>query len=944
MIFSKLFKTKSLKPQWQSTDHILRIEAIKDELDPKNTEAQEILLRLLNNDNVEMVRRAALLKLNDFEVYLQASKNNTHTKIKNFAEQQIIKMLLNQHDIELTLEQKQQCLTELTKNSVLEAWLLVEQDPELIKQIYQQLNKPQLLSTLFAKAQSTVIQQFLIEQCQDMTQLEKLQKKALNDEIKKFIEDKIETLKGQTEKPIKAAKSIQLILSKLLALKDVSDYEVMLEKRQLLEQQWQALQPDFTLLNDGQINTFNEKYTNISQQLDKIFAAQKEQYQQQQIAKQIKLAQQHAYTDFNQKIESLNQQLVTFVFEDVAIDKDDFNQQLTDLKNGIAQSKLSEDDKAYFQTQLNKLQNRLSQLSEIAESVSEATHHISKISGLALPEKLEELNERHAFYQDWLKQWHKIEKQSDGLLPESIVQAYKEITQHWQQGLKPFLAQQEKLFQQTRKKLHDLKRLLHNGKYNTCFGLFKSTKQQFELLSGQQQYKLQRDFNTISEQIAQLSDWEHYIATPRKQELLKEINNLILSPCENPNEQADKVKQFRKQWNLLGHADDEIDQQLNQQFNDACEQAFAPCRAFYAEQEKLRAKNHEYRLLLIDAAEKLVAQFLLAKQNSTEVDYKSFDHQLTKLIQQWQKAGEVERSQYKPLLESFNKSLQPLKEAIHQYHLHNVEQKKQLIKQAELIAQYADSNKAIEEIKTLQQQWKSLGYAGPRKENKLWQMFRTVNDQIFAKRSQDKVQEKLHLNEKEHAYLSQLSLIEQQFADADKNTLSEIKQLAQSLNTEVIAHKPPLKKLEKQVIALLAKIEQQQRAEQANFKRQQWQNIFTLLTLIAEQNITSEELISEPLYNQITPAWQKRLQEVIKLEAVVDHQEKTLIIEILAGFESPIEYKAQRLAIQVALMQEQMTAGEKADLNALFYEWLKLGKLTKAELPQLARLSKIFSQ
>ncbi len=941
MILSKFFKAKSFKPKWQDTDRTVRIEAI-NELDSNNAEEKVILQNILNNDEVEIVRRAALLKLNNFDDYLQASKQNSHGKIRAFADKQIIKMLLGEHEISLNTEQKQHFLTQQHKSSLLETWLLVEHDPQLIADIYQKLNKPQLLAMLFAKANSTEVQAFLVTQCQELTLLEKLLKKARTEEIRLQLSHKISALKDKVEKPIKVRKKLQLLLSKLLALKENSDYAKMLVKREELTHEWQTLQNDLLIFDEVEQQAFTEKYNHIQQQLDKIFAPKKEQYEQQQIAKKIKAEQQQACTQFQQQLDDVNKQLVTCVFEDIKIDQHDFAQQLTVLTEQIEQSVIKDQDKKQFTQQISQLNKRLQQLPQIAQSVSDATQLISKVAALALPEKIEDLNERYGVYQQWLTQWQQVEKESDGLLPESILSAYQEIQQRWQQGVKPLLAQQEKLFHQTRKKLHDLKRLLNSGKYNTCFGLFKKTKQQYQLLSSQQQHKLQRDFTAISEKIAELSDWEHYIATPRKQELLNAINTLVNNPCDNPNEQADKVKQYRKQWNLLGHADDEIDQQLNKKFNEACEQAFAPCRAFYAEQEKIREQNYQNRLALIEQASILVDQFKLEKQQDNLIDYKNFDHQLTKLTQKWQKSGEVERNKYKTLLNQFNETLVPLKEAIHQYHEKNIAEKKQLIKQAEAIVLTEDSRQAIQDIKALQQQWKTIGYAGARHENKLWQTFRKINDQVFAKRNQDREQEQSQLNEKEQHFYEQLEQLQKQLTSAEHTNLDKLTTEAEDLLAVIIANKPVLKKVLKQVEKFIEQVQQQKLIIQTEKQQQQWQAIFQLVTLIIEQELSKQQLIEQPLFAQISPSWQKRLQDALQLENKAEREEKTLALEILAGVESPPSLSNQRMAIQVALMQEQMTTGNKADINALFIDWLLAGKLTTTDLAQLKRLEAIF--
>ena len=65
-------------------------------------------------------------------------------------------------------------------------------------------------------------------------------------------------------------------------------------------------------------------------------------------------------------------------------------------------------------------------------------------------------------------------------------------------------------------------------------------------------------------------------------------------------------------------------------------------------------------------------------------------------------------------------------------------------------------------------------------------------------------------------------------------------------------------------------------------------------------------------------------------------------LEILASKESPEEFKAQRLQVQVQLMQSQMLSGQTIDLTNSLVEWLKLGKLSQADLPLLSRVKAIY--
>lgn len=962
MIFSRLF---SKKHKWQAKDSNVRIAAINEELSLHNSDEKQVLLSLLSEDESELVRRAALLKLNDFNVYLSSSNSNDNVGIKKFSSSQINAILTDNHDINLTTEEKKAFIKQPTSEAFLMPWLESEQSPTLVSTLFTEIvnyknnkkNTAHLFSQLFAQKQTSDVQMELlslsIPELADETILTKLLKKSASSAVSEAIENKLFQLSVAKEAPIKLQKQLQLVLSKLLALKDNSNYSTYLTKRNNLEVQWQQGLKSISCLEAEQQQILEQKHQKITDQLTQLFAPRAEAYQQDIITQQLLVKKQQAIDEFTTAIADINQVITTCVFEDQSLDQPVFDEQLTELENNVKHSVLNESDKSNFIKQLSALAKRLNQLPEIAASVSEATHLISKISQLSLPQVIDELNDRQNTYNDWVKRWKMVERQASGILPQSIKDAHSEITMLWRQGLKPLQAEQQKTFNQTKKKLIDIKRLLLNGKYKVCFGLFKGVKQSFPLLSVQQQQQLQRDFDHVSEKIAEISDWEHYIATPRKQQLLEEISSLIELPLDNPNDQADKVKQFRKTWNSLGHADESIDKALNDQFNQACEQAFAPCRLFYAEQEKLRGQHLIERKNIIEQSIQMAKSFtenLSLEQSEKEkaANFKLLDGQLNKLQQTWNQTGEVDRKEYQRLQQEFKQTLAPVKLAIKAFHESNRNKKQALIHEAQAQLVVEDVYQAIEKVKQLQQQWRDIGFAGSRQENKFWQDFRQVNDQIFAKREQ--------INSIKH---DAQTVLVAQFTqglndikgtldgEPNKLVLNKAKQLAEALLAEVRANKPVLKAVVIAIESFLENTQTQLVSLEQQETRANWFSLFTLLKkLAASDNINKvDEIIEEPDFKQLNSFWQKRLHEQLSFTHSAndkDRNTKTLVIEILSQVESPSEYAQQRMAAQVKLMQEQMSSGAEIDLTSELLGWLKLGKITSQDLVLIQRLEKAF--
>ncbi|MGB1261284.1 MAG: DUF349 domain-containing protein [Cognaticolwellia sp.] len=945
MIFSNFFKKK-----WQHQDSTVRVEAINSELSIDDAEHREIIAELAKNDDNENVRRAALIKLASFDTWLQHSLENSMAKVKQYAGKKVASILTDQDLIIVTEQEKLAYIAAHNHYSLYENWLKITDNANLIIALFEKLAnktngnaqntkaplKPQLLLNLFAQKQNAQVQQYIIEKVNELDMLEKMQKKSTLAEITEQLTKKIAQLQFAIEQPVVLGKKINLVLAKLQALKDQYDYSIYLEKRQQLNNEWQNLAAEFSCFSSDEVTRFKDKQSAILAQLDKLFVAKAEQHAQAEIVRKLEEQKQQARVHFDKSLAIIDQTLSTSIFENEEIDEQQYQTLFDKLTSEIIASALNKDEQNHFIAKICQQQQKLQQLPAIAESVSDATHLISKISQLALPTTVVELNERLPIYHDWLANWKNAEQQAAGSLPESIKNAAKEIQVNWRQALKPLQQEQKQEFSATQKKLHDVKRLIAAGKYNAAFGVFKKAKQLFNALTDSQQQRIQKDYDAIEEKIAELADWEHYIATPRKQQLLSDIKAIVDTPLDNPNEQAEKVKQYRKIWNSLGHADDNAEQSLNTEFNQLCEAAFAPCRLFFAEQEKLREQHLTTRNSYIAQA-KLLAEQL----TSAELDYKALETELNQLTKQWQSAGQVDRGVYQEINQQFNLALQPVKTAIKTFHFDNKASKQALITRAETLLNEEDIYSAVTQVKTLQNQWRNIGFAGAKVENKLWQSFRKINDEIFAKREQQNALQKSATSAKVAEFELALTALEEKFSTLTQlKDLQQYQQALQGLHQELAQQKPKLLGLEKQIVSkeksLMKKIADLKLANE----KQQWLYLFSTL----EQAVANEQNFSEQGdYPELSTSWQKKLKELANNTNDVNREEATIELEILAGIPSPSELQQQqRMAVQVSLMQTQMSSGATIDLPAKFSQWLMLGRFGQQDVELLQRIKVIF--
>ena len=181
--------------------------------------------------------------------------------------------------------------------------------------------------------------------------------------------------------------------------------------------------------------------------------------------------------------------------------------------------------------------------------------------------------------------------------------------------------------------------------------------------------------------------------------------------------------------------------------------------------------------------------------------------------------------------------------------------------------------------------------------------------------------------------------------EADKPSLLLINTEVELLLEHVLSQPSVLKnivsKLEKMKGSIVQAISQMDEI----FAQQSWSSLFTLMRAQATSEKSLDDLKVTTEFGQLTSFWQKRLMEQCLLKTQANahmRADKTLALEVLAQVESPAELAAQRMVVQVSMMQEQMQSTDNIDLQQSLVDWLRLGQLEVSDFALLTRLKKIF--
>jgi hypothetical protein len=238
---------------------------------------------------------------------------------------------------------------------------------------------------------------------------------------------------------------------------------------------------------------------------------------------------------------------------------------------------------------------------------------------------------------------------------------------------------------------------------------------------------------SLSARLAELRDWQKFATDPKREELLSAIAQLAQTPLE-PAAQASRLKTLREQWRQLGRPINAEQADQQKQFDTLADQAFEPCRAYFAEQAQLRQDNLAARIELCEQLKNYLQQ---TDWHSTDIA--AAETILRSARQEWHTYRPCERKALKPVEQTFEKLQDELHSKIKASWAANVATKQQIVEQAQALANSNDEDtaqNAVQTVKNLQQQWQQVGRTPRSADQKLWREFRAACDSIFAQREQ----------------------------------------------------------------------------------------------------------------------------------------------------------------------------------------------------------------
>jgi hypothetical protein len=202
------------------------------------------------------------------------------------------------------------------------------------------------------------------------------------------------------------------------------------------------------------------------------------------------------------------------------------------------------------------------------------------------------------------------------------------------------------------------------------------------------------------------------------------------------NEEKDLAKGVRtinrlhNEWKKIGAVPKELNDKLWDEFKAASD-AFNKLKSenidVIREQEN---QNYEQKVALCEQAEAL----------ADAENFKTAADEMVKLLAEWKKIGPVPRKKTNPVWNRFKKAMDEFYKKRRSFFKDvRVEQKENLDKKREIIgniialAGLEDSSGAIEKVKALQEEYKSIGFVPIKYKDSIWAEYKSALDLVYGK-------------------------------------------------------------------------------------------------------------------------------------------------------------------------------------------------------------------
>jgi hypothetical protein len=880
-LLEKFLKPSLFKPKWQHKDAEVRKQAVSSLNDEK------LLAQIANQDSDKDVRLLALSKIQSKQhlaEFLVCERNDLRAQAQ---QQHLVLLLPNQNEADLAAISNDNDLVSIatyTQDEAVRISAINKLSDESIR-LDIACNNP-VAKVRMAAAQG-------IEQSDALNTLMQIAQ-GKDKALYRFCKDQLAASKAKED----AASDLQSKISNSITAAEhlaKSAYSPEYNGRlQLLKQNWSALSSQTAEQTTAFNNALASAETTLSEHLAEEQAAQ-------------------------DKLTAIANAKDTFVTVLSQLGQLEFDQEIS--------------------SQLKSLQQQWQQAKQISQPESEQNKDFeNRIQAwLALDNTREQLEQQSASLNELIAQSQKLDKTSlskSQSLQKDLTQAVKQLP--WKpssigltlatpellialdSALQTVIKHNQNLTaheadsaKQLAKLLIDLEAQIEAGQLKEANKCHQLAVQALKKISQQESKKYQRQFQNLSAQLTEIRDWQGYAATPKKEALCDSMEALLGSEID-PALLADKIHDLQEEWKAIGPIARQDDKALWNRFRAAADKAYEPCKAHYAEMANQRQQNLTNRKALIAQLTEYEASM-----DWDNADWGIVQKTLDAARETFRSFSPVDRHEHK----NSQAELQAISDKIYAHikaeYQTNIEAKEALIAQAAALKDVEELSQAIEQSKQLQANWKTIGMTPNKADQKLWQEFRLACDAVFARRDEQRQQNKAQIEASIEQAEAIVSKAENLVNEAAEVKAEQKQALLECVNefAELSLPKAVYSKLRKRLSD--AQQQQQDAASSAKLakKQQAWTTLSNKLLAIsckAQDSARAEALFNADEgelklpqgidKNAINNKWSA--EAGTEISADENLRDACIGLEIVAELDSPAQDQQARMAYQVQRLSQ----------------------------------------
>jgi hypothetical protein len=545
-------------------------------------------------------------------------------------------------------------------------------------------------------------------------------------------------------------------------------------------------------------------------------------------------------------------------------------------------------------------------------------------------------------------------------IDRSFSDDFSEVRVKLEERLRKQVRHAEERLDEAADRLAELTESVESGELRKAEPLYQSLHASLDLaeMSGlphKELSGLRNGLRSLGPRLHELQKWRKFGSDTHREGLCQAM--LELEHADVPLEaKASKLHALQMEWKELDKGGSPVNQRLWDRFHAASDKVYAACKPYLDQQAAERESARAEREALCTRLEDFLDQV-----DWERIDWKQTSRAEREMRKGWAALGEVDGRHRRALEKRFRSAMKRLDDRLSAERNANQELKRGLIERVETLAEMTDLDRAIDETKRLQREWKTTVPARQKDENKLWQRFRAACDAVFARRRQ-------RFEAQEAELLEHLKVREAICADAESLVGSDLDPAAlQGAMRSVEARwrdTEPLPLPRHSAGVLYQRWKDARSSVQRGYRERLAEQRRESLALLARQAeicsslersveagnagsgetgaaqaaweslpIQSDQDLQRSIETRFQSAMRAPADGGVTLRASFPENtrrraEICLYLEILAQIDSPPELTQERLAFQVNRLKEHMRDGEKDPLTGaahLLENWYTCG-------------------